>query len=225
MADTLSEVIAKCAAGDEQAVATLVERFQPWALDFAAAILDDRSMAADVVQESFVAALEKLTDLREADAFPGWFRQIIRTHASRVNRRRTDRLLPEDYEVQSAGLTPRDEAHKRQLEKEVRRAVTSLPQPSRQTTELFYFAEMPHAEIAARMRVPVGTVKRRLHDARKTLRSVLTGRLQREEPRYSSTREPNPFQTRLKENHHVTISEAASVFGKARTRRSRETGD
>lgn len=180
MPDTLAELLAKCAAGDETAVETLVRRFQPWALDFAAAILEDRSMAHDVVQEAFVAALQKLPALREPEAFPGWFRQVIRTHVSRFNRRKKEGVLDEPEDVASTDPDPRENLHSRRVAAKVRDALASLPATNRHPAQLFYLDEMKQTDIARQLDVPLGTVKRRLHDARRTLRLLLMGVL--EEP-------------------------------------------
>lgn len=172
--ETLKEILARCQRGEEDAVEILLRRFQPRALQFASSVLDDRAFAPDVVQESFIAALDKLPTRRYPEAFPGWFRQIIRTRASRANRQRSERQVGDPESIASSRPDSRQLLHQREVARMVRRAVDSLPPRSRATAELFYFRELKHAEIARRLDVPVGTVKRRLHDARRTLRVLLT---------------------------------------------------
>lgn len=55
----------------------------------------------------------------------------------------------------------------------MRAAVARLPEPQRVAVTLFYVEAMPVAEIAARLQVPVGTVKSRLYQARQALQGAL----------------------------------------------------
>lgn len=73
------------------AAAATRTRCGPAARDLAAAILKDRHLAEDAVQAAFVAALGKLGQLHEAEAFPAWLRQIVRTQAHRILRKRQER--------------------------------------------------------------------------------------------------------------------------------------
>lgn len=153
----------------------LVGAFQVWALDFAAALLDDKGAAPDIVQESFIVALANLSSLRDPEAFPVWFRQIIRRRVASANRKRTDSPLDENREPVSDRPSPREELDRQRLAAIVRKAVESLPPASRVTAELYYFDEMKCSAIATQLDLPLGTVKRRLHDARCSLRAMLAG--------------------------------------------------
>lgn len=175
MNEPLRELLARCKAGEDDAIRELVRRFQPWALDFAAAILDDRDLAEDAVQEGFLAALQRLDDLREPEAFPGWMRQIVRTQALRITRARREAELPEGTEAVDCSSSPSESAERDELRRKVREAIGSLPPASREATQLFYLDERSCAEVAEVLRIPTGTVKRRLHDARKQLHSMLLG--------------------------------------------------
>lgn len=100
-------VVRACANGgealDQEAFSGLVLRFQDMAHATAYAILGDHSLAEDAAQEAFVTAWLKLRNLREPDAFPGWFRQIVIRECSRTLRR-TESAVPLDQ----AGLIPGD---------------------------------------------------------------------------------------------------------------------
>lgn len=170
----LRDLLKMCATGDGGAVTELIRRFRPWALDFAAAIIDDRDLAEDVVQEAFIVAIQRLGDLREPDAFPGWFRQIIRTQGSRITRSRRESSL-ELTEVIAADDSPSEQVENHELRSVVRQAIAALPNPGRDTVEMFYLREMSCESISDALGVPKGTVKRRLHDARARLRDMLLG--------------------------------------------------
>ena len=182
MKTLLRDLLKMCERGDGEAVTELIRRFRPWALDFATAIVDDRDLAEDAVQEAFIVAIQRLPDLREPNAFPGWFRQIIRTQAGRISRSR--RELPAEWNdvVSTSEPTPHERLQDDELRAVVRQALSSLPGAGRDTAELFYLEEMSCASISDRLGVPEGTVKRRLYDARARLRDMLLGYIRDEEP-------------------------------------------
>ncbi len=150
----------------------LVERFEGPGRRLAAAILKDEHAAEDAVQEAMIEAVRRITALREPAAFPGWFRQIVRSQAGRISRRRSERpvgRLPEQSSASPPGLQIEDQ----ELRQQVRQALAELPPSGRQTAELFYLDGFSLTEVADVLGVPVGTVKRRLHEVRKRLREIL----------------------------------------------------
>lgn len=186
----LRELLRACEDDNGQAVAELVRRFRPWALNFASAITDDPDLAEDAVQEAFIAAVQRLPDLREPDAFPGWFRQIIRTQAGRIMRRRRELVgTPDEFGEASYGL-PQAAIEADELRAVVRTALSSLPCAGKDAAELFYLEEMSCATISDHLGVPEGTVRRRLHDARARLRDMLLGYIRDEEPELKQPKHP-----------------------------------
>ncbi len=174
MAELLAELLERCRNGDESAYRIMVKRFQNKALDLAKAILMDKHLAEDAVQDAFLTTFNKLDQLRRPEAFPGWFRQIVRTEARRITRKKNKR--PNNtIQEKNAELSPGATAELTELRKIVRQALKELPRAGRQTTELFYLDERSYIEVAQILDVPTGTVKSRLHDARQRLRNMLLG--------------------------------------------------
>ena len=175
MSEELAELLGRCEARDDKALALLVRRFQPQSLELARALLEDRDLAEDVVQETFITALERLPELRQPDAFPSWLRQIVRTHVNRINRKRREVPLSESVEHTSKGASLCQRREREEIQRRGRQAISVLPESGRRTSELFYLDELSCTEVANVLQVPVGTVKRRLHDSRKRLRAMLLG--------------------------------------------------
>jgi len=173
VSQTFDQLLERVRRGDEGAVAELVERHSPPALRLATALLADAHEAEEVVQEAFVEALARLGDLRCDEAFPAWFRQVVRTQANRRLRRRGARTAPTLPEAADPRPTPAECAERAELQTIVRAALARLPTPGRETAERFYLDGWSVAELASAMDVPVGTVKRRLYDARARLRAWL----------------------------------------------------
>lgn len=197
----MDELLQLCMAGEQDAISRLVTRYRGRALDLAGALLQDEQLAEDAVQEAFLVALARLGDLRTPEAFAGWFHQIVRTCCNRLRRRRTERPrnpdggaapsglvlvdengLPMDSGISDEGASPVEQIQKRERREQVLRALAALPPASRETAALFYFEERSCLEIAGVLELPLGTVKRRLHDARLQLKSQLLGQIPEIEP-------------------------------------------
>ncbi|MBI5093899.1 MAG: sigma-70 family RNA polymerase sigma factor [Candidatus Hydrogenedentes bacterium] len=175
MVETLSELLQRCRTGDADAVAALVGRFRHWALDLARALVHDDGLAEDVVQETFLAALRGLDGLRDADAFPGWLRQILRRQAGRMTRKYGDAVPWDAEQIGAEDACPNERVERDELHKIVRDALDRLPPTERDTAVRFYIEQQRCSEIAQTLSVPPGTVRRRLFDARARLRDMLLG--------------------------------------------------
>ncbi len=169
----MRKLIARCLEGERDAIEQLTRWYRPRALDMAKALLQDEHLAEDIVQEALLAALAHLHQLRNPDAFYPWFRQILRTQCTRYlrkNKEQPDECLDN---FQAKTVNPQEVVEKEERRKLLKEAVASLPIKTRQTTELFYFEEMACRDLAGHLKVPVGTVKRRLHDSRQQLKVLL----------------------------------------------------
>lgn len=175
MAETLSEILERCRAGDADAVSNLVHRFRAWALNFANALVHDPALAEDVVQESLIAALHGLGGLREGDAFPGWFRQILRRRAIRATAKRDNAVPFDATQMKSPALGPGELLDREELRDIVQKALARLPGGQRDVVVRFYIDQQRCTEIAQALALPPGTVRRRLFDARARLRDMLLG--------------------------------------------------
>jgi RNA polymerase sigma factor (sigma-70 family) len=154
--------------GDLPALAKLVSSFQDMAVATAYACLSDFHLAEDAAQEAFAGLPDLLPQIRDPDAFPGWFRQVVRTCAARQRRSRR----PED-ELRETTVAIDDpsspmEVGERSLT--VRRLVEALPPAERTVVALQYVGGLSQPKIAELLRLPLSTVKKRAHDARRRLR-------------------------------------------------------
>jgi RNA polymerase sigma-70 factor, ECF subfamily len=175
----LSELVKAAQARDGEAYIALMERFQQMAYATAYRYLGDHHLAQDVVQEAVIEAFMHLQQLKEPDAFPGWFRQIVFRQCTRMLRQATlpytslegvsDRLLAEN--------NPEDIAVQEEVQAYVRRAVASLPEHERLVTVLFYDCRYSYNEVSAFLKIPITTVKKRLYSARQKLKMQLQSAL------------------------------------------------
>lgn len=135
-------------------------------------VLRHRQDAEDVAQEALLRAYERRASLRERDAFRGWLVRITwRAALDRVrsNARRGRRELAL-VEPAGPGATGADDGVR---EARVWRAVDALPEELRLVVVLAAIEGHGTKEVAALVGAPEGTVKSRLHRARKELAETL----------------------------------------------------
>jgi RNA polymerase sigma factor (sigma-70 family) len=159
-------------AGDRELLAELVRRHWDTAVFLAARVLGSVELARDAAQEAAIAALTDLERLRSPERFGAWFCGI----ALNVSRRWLRQLRPEvpglpDRASELPG--PAESAEAAEAAARVHRAVAALPDGQRQAVLLFYLQGLSHREVAADLRISVGAVKSRLHQARAALAPVL----------------------------------------------------
>lgn len=168
--------------GDAGALGVLYDLYGGIAYGLARRITGDESAAEDVVQEAFIAAWR---NARRFDASRAtvrtWLLSIVHHKAvDSVRRRavRSERTLPEVAAEVLPAPERTDEAAERQVDAEaVRSALAEIPEDQRQVIELAYYSGLTYVEVAARMSIPVGTVKSRMRLGLEKLRAALAPRV------------------------------------------------
>lgn len=157
-----------------QAFEEIVRRFQDLALACARARLRDPALAEDAAQDAFLVAWERLAQLRETAAFPGWLRRLVLTQCHRRLRAKRLDLQPDsESEAMPAASDPAADVEAADVAALVRLALTALGPADRLALILFYGSGHTQAEIADWLGVPVTTVSRRLAHAKRRMRGHL----------------------------------------------------
>ncbi len=172
--EKLPPIVARARGGDPQAYDELVRRFQDMAVGYAYALLGDWQEAEDAAQEAFISAWIGLIKLREAAAFPGWFRRIVYTQAHRRLRVKTPPLVSlEQIGEFSLGFEggPSEPCP---VADAVASALDALPEAQRAVAVLHYMNDYRQREVAAFLEIPLGTVKSRLYHARRSMKERMT---------------------------------------------------
>jgi RNA polymerase sigma-70 factor (ECF subfamily) len=135
-------------------------------------IVGDEHSADDIVQQAWLAALERPP--REQGSMRGWLARVVRNIAinqARSKSRRTDR---EQQAARPEGQAPSDHMELQlELQRRVLEAVQRLDKPYKTAIFLRYYEDLAPAEIAGRLAIPEATVKTRLRRGLATLRTVL----------------------------------------------------
>jgi RNA polymerase sigma-70 factor (ECF subfamily) len=176
-------LLARLVARDERALAELIDVAGPWLLGIAQGMLQDPVEAEEVVLDVMTTAWNRIEMVgAQSGALMPWLLRVTRNRTIdrlRARRRRSASVeaasgqgaLGESFQpaarIDEAG-TPGWHVHRA-----VQAALDALPPHQRAAVELAYIEGMTHSEIAARLAVPLGTVKTRLRLAFGRLRTAL----------------------------------------------------
>lgn len=171
-------LLQRFADGDVEAFETLFRMFEGEVYRWILRIVRDGSLAEDGVVETFWRCYQSRARFDASRGFGAWLRRIATNvaidllNAARRHRGRSLGELsdPPPRDVDSSSRTGGDA-----LADAIVRAFESLPAKLRVVATLALIEERPHAEIAAALGVPIGTVKSRLFRATRKLRQELDG--------------------------------------------------
>ena len=169
---TVAELVREAQAGDAAAQGALYERYQGSCIALAYRLLGNRDEAEELVQDVFIHAFARLEQLRVLEAFGGWLRQIVRRMAYNRSARRQPTYAAENELlelVHTSSVTPLDEVLDHERRQQVQAGLKKLGRLDRETLEAFYIGGQSLIEMSNDFSAPIGTIKRRLHVARKRL--------------------------------------------------------
>lgn len=180
------DLVARARKSDQRAIEDLVHRYQQKAYAIAYHFADGNMQdAEDLTQEAFLRAFQNLENFRGDSSFYTWFYRIL-VNVCLDGRRRRNRwqriFLPWQRESVDKGLSPEErpdpEAHERslkiirgrELSRDVRESLKSLPEKQRLAFQLKALHGMSIQEVARVMGTAEGTVKSHLFRATQFLR-------------------------------------------------------
>jgi RNA polymerase sigma factor (sigma-70 family) len=176
---TDAELVAKVCEGDKEAFGKLVERYQQMVERIARKMIADEWIAHELAQESILQAYLSLHHLRDASRFKSWLYGItLNMCRGHLHDRQREILsletilggLHNDTVISlDDSVDPQTVAEEHDLHRLVLQAIDDLSSKDKEATLLFYYEQLTLQEIAALLDVPVGTIKGRLHRARKQL--------------------------------------------------------
>ena len=170
-------LVLRCQAGDEAAFAKLMGMFESRTLGYLRGILGDD--ADDVQQEVWLTVFRQLNDLADPAAFRTWLFRTTRHRAiDFLRKRRRERELIDDTPIESVAseVEADDDSTGPIDEAALVAALMAMPPPQREVVMLRYRDGLTYQEIAQVTNRPIGTVRTRLHHAKRRLQESLTGR-------------------------------------------------
>jgi RNA polymerase sigma-70 factor (ECF subfamily) len=176
------ELLRAIAGGDEQALASLYDRYRLILFGLVLRILHSRDEAEDVLQELFLQVWKRASDFDEARGRPfTWLVTLARSRAIDRLRSLNARERTATESARAAGTESWSDAVDDAIRSEesavVRRALAELPEEQRHALMLAYFEGLTQTEIARRLDAPLGTVKTRMRAGMIKLRELLRGKI------------------------------------------------
>jgi RNA polymerase sigma factor (sigma-70 family) len=175
-ADAAAEaaLVERVRAGDPAAFDALVTAYMRRAFSVAYRLMGQREDAEDLVQETFLAVLEKIHTFQPGRPFSPWFFRVLVNRGLNARKSRSLRSVDEIPESAATSLaSPERDAERAELRDGVKTAMEALPDRQRTIVRLFELEGFSSPEIAEILGISEGTVRWHLHEARKTLRGAL----------------------------------------------------
>jgi RNA polymerase sigma-70 factor, ECF subfamily len=163
-------------AGEAAAWDALFRRYQLPLYVYVFELVRDEQTSLDIVQETFINAVRHLSSLRDDAKFGGWLFGIAHQKCiQRWRKQAREEMLREEFvgEPVQFESAPDDLLIREEQEAQFMRLLNQLPPPQRSVLLLYFIEDFSLQEIAGITSVSIGTVKSRLHYAKKSLRKLL----------------------------------------------------
>jgi RNA polymerase sigma-70 factor (ECF subfamily) len=169
---TVAQLVVRAQSGDRDAFGELFDRYRSAIVAGAMSRVRNADEADELAQDVFIQAMQKINQLRVPEAFGGWLRQIVHRMAiNRVTRNRS--AIACDPETLDASCVTEDAPDQvvqdREQAQVVRNSIDRLGALDQETLTAFYLNGRTLIEMSNEFQAPIGTIKRRLHVARKRL--------------------------------------------------------
>jgi len=171
--------------GNQRAYAQLMERYRDSVYFMLLKMVKNRDDADDLTIEAFGKAFKRLEQYSPQFAFSTWLFKIATNNTIDFLRKQKNNTYSIDkafegddcsemmFEIKSDALTPEEKIIRKEKLKHMRFVVEKLKPRYRQLIELRYFEELSYDEIAAKLEMPLGTVKAQLFRAKDLLQEIM----------------------------------------------------
>ena len=176
----LKTLVERAKGGDQQAMGELYEQTSQRVYALALRLTSDPELAMDVVQDTYLSAMQNLEKLRDPQALTHWLAQIAANRCRKLLRKEGRYVSPQQDEEDTSffdaipdpdeKLIPETAADDGETRRLLRELIDDLPEAQRECMILFYFSQCPVEQIAQVQECSEGTVKSRLNYGRKKLK-------------------------------------------------------
>lgn len=176
--ERIAELLKQLKDGNQDVFEEFYKLTSPRAYFIALKIVRNEHDAEDVLQESYIKLLEKIKEIDPDRNFSAWFYKVVANKSKDFLKKQNLLIFEgEDEEIIDAipeedpSFSPEESLDQDELCNEVMAAIDELTAEKRACIMMMYFGEMSVSEIAESLEVPISTVKNRLFNARKDLKS------------------------------------------------------
>lgn len=158
-------LVMDCQTGSAEAMDTLVKRWHRRLWLHAHRLVGDTEAAWDVTQQSWLAIIKGLGKLQDPACFKSWAYRITTNHSVDWIKKRQRARHGALEDIQGYAQASPDNSGVQEL-------VEKLDLKSKVVLSLYYFEQLSVSEIGMALKIPQGTVKSRLHTAKKELKRL-----------------------------------------------------
>ena len=174
----IARLVKQIQRGKQSAFEEFYKLTSPKAYFIALKITQNEHDAEDILQESYIKALEKIGEIDTSQNITSWFLKIVANKSKDLLKSRNRLVFDGDEECvfddipeEKTEFRPEENLDQEELRLEVMAAIDELTEEKRACIMMMYFGDMSVKEIAESIEVPESTVKNRLYTARKDLKS------------------------------------------------------
>jgi RNA polymerase sigma-70 factor (ECF subfamily) len=177
--NSASDLIARTRAGDEDAFHLIFDRYSRPVISFIYDMLNDRGLAEELMQETFVRAYKNLGALRDDAKLSTWLFGIAKNVAREAIRARVQSARKVELDDEAVGelrdekLAPDDSLINKELSRVIQDALARLDEDKRTVFALKVFQQQSYEEIAAITGFSIAKLKTDLHRARMEMRRLI----------------------------------------------------
>jgi len=158
-------LVMDCQSGSVKALEMLVSRWQKRLWRYAYNVTGDSEAAWDITQESWLGIIKGLRKLHDPANFRAW--------AYRITTNKSIDWIRRSKALKHIGIEEiQDHQHKEKKDSGVKELLGKLDMRKKAVLSLYYFEQLSVPEISVALKIPKGTVKSRLHSARKELKGL-----------------------------------------------------
>lgn len=174
-------LVLRCRRREDGAMEELVRHWEKRLFYYIRRLVSDEEDACDVLQETWLKAIRGIATLRDPGVLPMWLYRIARNTAmSRLRGRYADKAMIEEeprlrqgFDGQAGEIPDNGDSFAFEDAEQVHYGLSRISLPHREVLTLYFLEDLSVDEIAEVLEVASGTVKSRLHFAKKALRAVL----------------------------------------------------
>ena len=158
-------LVMDCQRGSVKALEILVCRWQKRLWRYAYRLVGDTEAAWDITQESWLGIIKGLRKLHDPANFRSW--------AYRITTNKSIDWLKKSKSIKQVGIDEiKDQQYKEKKDTGLKELLEKLDVRKKAVLSLYYFEQLSVPEISVALKIPNGTVKSRLHNARKELKEL-----------------------------------------------------
>jgi RNA polymerase sigma-70 factor (ECF subfamily) len=166
-------VVQQVRARDKELYAVIIARYQEKLLRYAAYLVGDADMGADVVQESFIKAYINLNSFDTKKKFSSWMYRIVHNEAMNILKKQKNlHPLTEEHENIAGEVNIEDAFIREELQTMAHDCLQAIPVMYREPAALYYLDDKSYEEISEILRIPVSTVGTRISRAKVQLKRI-----------------------------------------------------